>query len=106
VVAEFASDPGLRTRLGIVVEYPNLLEGQWTLLDQSAIADLLPAASATGVSIIAAGVFNSGILADPGADPKFAKFRYHELDFEILERANPQSCGSVGKTAFLQEGRP
>jgi D-threo-aldose 1-dehydrogenase len=35
------------------------------LLDQSAGHDLLPAALKRGVDVIAAGVFNSGILANP-----------------------------------------
>ena len=42
-----------------------LIAGRYTLLDQSATMDLLPAALARGVSIIAAGVFNSGVLANP-----------------------------------------
>jgi D-threo-aldose 1-dehydrogenase len=42
-----------------------LIAGRWTLLDQSALDDLLPTALANGVSVIAAGVFNSGVLADP-----------------------------------------
>ena len=42
-----------------------LLAGRYTLLDQSALADLLPAAEAAGVAVILGGVFNSGLLADP-----------------------------------------
>ena len=42
-----------------------LLAGRYTLLDQSGAQDLLPAALAKGVSILAAGVYNSGILANP-----------------------------------------
>jgi D-threo-aldose 1-dehydrogenase len=42
-----------------------LLAGRYTLLDRGAARDLLPAAAARGVSVIAAGVFNSGLLADP-----------------------------------------
>jgi D-threo-aldose 1-dehydrogenase len=49
-----------------------LLAGRYSLLDQSALDDLLPLCAATGVSVIAAGVFNSGLLADPGrADATF-----------------------------------
>jgi len=40
-----------------------LLAGRYTLLDQSGLDELLPLCSARGVSVIAAGVFNSGILA-------------------------------------------
>jgi D-threo-aldose 1-dehydrogenase len=42
-----------------------LLAGRYSILDQTGLADLLPAASANGVAVIAAGVFNSGLLADP-----------------------------------------
>ena len=42
-----------------------LIAGRYTLLDQSAALDLLPAALERGVDVIAAGVLNSGILANP-----------------------------------------
>ncbi|MEV5707232.1 aldo/keto reductase [Actinoallomurus sp. NPDC052274] len=42
-----------------------LLAGRYTLLDQSGLGDLLPECRARGLSIIAGGVYNSGILADP-----------------------------------------
>ncbi|MFG3043010.1 aldo/keto reductase [Streptomyces sp. NPDC048330] len=42
-----------------------LLAGRYTLLDRSGLAELLPAARRRGVSIVAGGVFNSGLLADP-----------------------------------------
>jgi D-threo-aldose 1-dehydrogenase len=42
-----------------------LLAGRYTLLDQSGLADLLPECSSRGISVIAGGVYNSGILADP-----------------------------------------
>jgi D-threo-aldose 1-dehydrogenase len=42
-----------------------LLAGRYTLLDQSALDDLLPAAVERGVGIVAGGVYNSGLLADP-----------------------------------------
>jgi D-threo-aldose 1-dehydrogenase len=50
-----------------------LMAGQLTLLDDSAVDDLVPAAAATGKAIIAAGVFNSGVLA--GGDT----FSYGEI---------------------------
>lgn len=40
-----------------------LLAGRYTLLDRSAAGDLLPTCAEHGVSVIAGGVFNSGILA-------------------------------------------
>jgi len=42
-----------------------LLAGRYTLLDQSGLHDLLPLAERRGVAVIAGGVFNSGLLADP-----------------------------------------
>ncbi|MFD6446660.1 aldo/keto reductase [Promicromonospora sp. NPDC060204] len=45
--------------------------GRVTLLDGTAEADLLPAARERGVGVIAAGVYNSGVLADPVAAPYF-----------------------------------
>ncbi|XMA39676.1 aldo/keto reductase [Streptomyces albogriseolus] len=40
-----------------------MLSGRHTLLDHSALDDLLPACADRGVSVLAASVFNSGILA-------------------------------------------
>lgn len=42
-----------------------LIAGRYTLLDRSAADELLPAALRRGVSVIAGGVFNSGLLAAP-----------------------------------------
>jgi len=48
-----------------------LLAGRYTLLDQSGLVDLIPAARRNDVSIVIGGVFNSGILADPDNAPHF-----------------------------------
>lgn len=61
-----------------------LLAGRYTLLDQSGLADLLPAAADRGVSIIAAAVFNTGILIDPQPG---ARFNYVEAAPEVLAKA-------------------
>jgi D-threo-aldose 1-dehydrogenase len=42
-----------------------LLAGRYTLLDQSALAELLPLCLERGIAVILGGLFNSGILADP-----------------------------------------
>lgn len=63
-----------------------LISGQWTLLDQTAGEELLPLAAERGVTVIAASVFNSGILADPDADPAFVNYRYQPPSPEIVER--------------------
>jgi len=61
-----------------------LLAGRYSILDQSALADLLPAAHAAGVAVIAAGVFNSGLLADPRPG---ATFNYVPAPPELIARA-------------------
>jgi D-threo-aldose 1-dehydrogenase len=48
-----------------------LLAGRYTLLDRSAGQSLLPMCERKSISIIAGGVYNSGILADPRAGAKF-----------------------------------
>ncbi len=64
-----------------------MVAGRWSLLDQSALDDLLPAAIRQGVDVIAAGVFNTGVLADPDGDPRFVNFFYRPAPPEILARA-------------------
>ncbi len=61
-----------------------LLAGRYTLLDQSALADLLPKAAAAGVAVIIGGVFNSGLLADPRPD---APYDYAPAPPALLARA-------------------
>ena len=61
-----------------------LLAGQYTLLDQTGLDELLPAVRRTGTRVIAAAVFNTGVLADPSDD---ATFFYSPASPEILDRA-------------------
>lgn len=61
-----------------------LIAGRFTLLDQTAQEELYPLALEKSVSIIAAGVFNSGILANP---VEGAHFDYEPASKEILQRA-------------------
>jgi D-threo-aldose 1-dehydrogenase len=42
-----------------------MIAGRYTLLEQPALDELLPLCEARGVGVMAAGVFNSGILASP-----------------------------------------
>ena len=46
-----------------------MLAGRYTLLEQSALDDLLPVCADRGVAVVAAGVFNSGLLARADAVP-------------------------------------
>jgi D-threo-aldose 1-dehydrogenase len=84
-----------------------LLSGQWTLLDQTAGEELLPLALEHGVAVIAASVFNSGILADPDADPAFVNFKYRPPPPKVVERTRRISdvCATHGvslKAAAVQ----
>ena len=45
-----------------------LLAGRVTLLDRTALAEALPLCSERGISVVAGGVFNSGLLARPNDD--------------------------------------
>ena len=58
--------------------------GRLTLLDRSAEERLMPLAEERGIGVIAAGVFNSGILADPDTAPFF---EYRQADAEQIDRA-------------------
>lgn len=42
-----------------------LLAGRYTVLDQSGLSDLLPLCVERGIAVMAAGVFQGGLLADP-----------------------------------------
>jgi D-threo-aldose 1-dehydrogenase len=61
-----------------------LLAGHYTLLDQDAMADFFPVCHQKGISILMAGILNTGILAT-GAVPG-AKYRYREASPEIMQR--------------------
>jgi D-threo-aldose 1-dehydrogenase len=61
-----------------------LLAGRYTLLDQSGLDELLPLCTEHGASVVAGGVFNSGLLADPS--PR-ATYDYVPAPPELVERA-------------------
>lgn len=64
-----------------------MLAGRFSLYEQGALDDLLPLAVERDVSVVAAGVFNSGLLAKnrPAAD---AHYNYAPAPPEVLERVN------------------
>jgi D-threo-aldose 1-dehydrogenase len=64
-----------------------MLAGRYTLLEQGALDDLLPLCRERGVVVVAAGVFNSGLLAraHPAGD---VKYDYVEAPRELVERAH------------------
>jgi D-threo-aldose 1-dehydrogenase len=61
-----------------------LVAGRYTLLDQIALKELLPECLKRGIAILAGGVYNSGILADPKPG---AHYDYQTAPTELLERA-------------------
>lgn len=60
--------------------------GRFSLLEQPALEDLLPSAVARGVSVVAAGVFNSGILATDNPQPG-AHYNYAPAPEDVLSKA-------------------
>jgi D-threo-aldose 1-dehydrogenase len=72
-----------------------LVAGRYTLLDQSAGRELLPAALSRGVPVIAGGVFNSGLLAAPAAG---ATYDYRAAPDELIARARrlAEVCAEFG----------
>lgn len=61
-----------------------LCAGRYTLLDQGALADLLPECARRGTSVVIGGVFNSGLLADPRPG---ATYDYAPAGHAMLGRA-------------------
>ena len=61
-----------------------LVAGRYSLLDTAAADRLFPACQRRGVAVLAAGVFNSGILADPRPG---ATYDYAPAPAGLLERA-------------------
>jgi D-threo-aldose 1-dehydrogenase len=77
MLAEFARD----TDMDVL-----MLAGRYTLLEQSALDDLLPVCERRGIGIVAAGVFNSGLLARR-APPDAAKYDYVDAPQALVLRA-------------------
>ncbi|SDG36092.1 aldo/keto reductase [Streptomyces griseoaurantiacus] len=63
-----------------------MLAGRYTLLDQSALDDVLPAARKHGKSVVAVGVFNSGLLSRDRPVPGM-KYDYEDAPPELVARA-------------------
>ncbi len=64
-----------------------MLAGRYTLLEQGAATELLPACLEHDVAVVNVGVFNSGLLSKnrPAAD---ATYNYKAAPRELLDRAN------------------
>jgi D-threo-aldose 1-dehydrogenase len=74
-----------------------MVAGRYTLADQSALDAVLPAAAEHDVDVVAAAVFNSGLLAEdpPRAD---GLYEYAAAPAEVLERvrAIATACAKLG----------
>ncbi|MFK4789152.1 aldo/keto reductase [Microbacterium sp. ZW T5_56] len=72
-----------------------MIAGRTTLLDRTGESELLPAARARDVGVIAAGVFNSGILVDPIGTPYF-DYRQAPADMQARARRMAQIAADAG----------
>ena len=61
-----------------------LLAGRYTLLDRTGARELLPLCAARNIGVIAGGVFNSGILANPRPG---GTFNYQSAPPDVVARA-------------------
>jgi D-threo-aldose 1-dehydrogenase len=63
-----------------------MLAGRYTLLEQPALDELLPVCQQRGIGVVAAGVFNSGLLArrKPARD---ARYNYADAPPKLVQRA-------------------
>jgi len=62
-----------------------LLAGRYTLLDQSALPEFLPYCRERGISVVAGGPYNSGILAVGPREG--ATYNYRPADAAMMEKA-------------------
>jgi D-threo-aldose 1-dehydrogenase len=63
-----------------------MLAGRYTLLEQDSLDDLLPLCEERRVGVVAAGIFNSGLLARP-YPREDAKYNYENAPPDLVERA-------------------
>lgn len=76
-----------------------MLAGRYTLLEQAALDELLPLCHERGIGLVAAGVFNSGLLAR--ATPSAAaRYEYGDAPPTVVERARriAEVCARQGTT--------
>ncbi|WP_378788821.1 aldo/keto reductase [Nonomuraea fastidiosa] len=76
-----------------------MLSGRYTLLNHSALDDLMPACAERGVSVLAASVFNSGLLATE-RPREGARYDYAPATPYVLERVHhiADVCAAHGVT--------
>ncbi|MFF4346077.1 aldo/keto reductase [Streptomyces sp. NPDC001530] len=76
-----------------------MLAGRYTLLDQSALDEVLPAARDLGKSVVAVGVFNSGLLSRD-RPTEGMKYDYQDAPPALVARARAiaEVCAAHGTT--------
>lgn len=74
-----------------------MLAGRFTLLEQGPLDDLLPLAEERGVGIVAAAVYNSGLLARDTV-ARDARYDYEQAPPQLLDRAEAIAarCAAAG----------
>lgn len=74
-----------------------MVAGRLSLLDRTALGDLVPAAAERGVAVVAAGLYNSGLLARPEV-PDDAQFDYGPAGVDLVGRARAlaDACARFG----------
>ncbi|MFD4421602.1 aldo/keto reductase [Agromyces sp. NPDC058484] len=77
-----------------------MIASRYTLLEQSALHELLPACEERGVDVVAAAVFNSGLLATdtPSAN---ARYDYAAPSAAVLERAERLAAACAASDVAL-----
>ena len=108
IVRELAPRVGVGTNVvGTAVSFVErkdvdivLIAGRYTLLDRSAGDELLPLCAASGIEVVAAGVFNSGILAggstfDYGAAPPAILERRRTLEATCARFDVPLAAAAI-----------
>lgn len=79
-----------------------MLAGRFTLLDQSALDDLLPLAAERGVGVVAAGVYNSGLLSRAVVSDD-AHFEYRAAPGDLIARARSIAAICAGHGVTLPD---
>ncbi|MGI5503368.1 aldo/keto reductase [Lentzea sp. CA-135723] len=76
-----------------------MLAGRYTLLEQPSLPSFLPACVERGVSVVACGVFNSGLLSKPVV-AEDSKYNYEDAPLALVARARAiaEVCARHGVT--------
>lgn len=74
-----------------------MIAGRYTLLEQPAAEDVLPACRATGTGVVAASVFNSGLLAS-STPRRDGRYEYGGVPDDVWERVSgiAEVCAALG----------